>query len=324
VMTWPADVPGLDADGLAAVEVARAVLGGTASGAEQGSRSLSFHPAPLKAGTFKVDTGGRALAPLLSMAIVPLSLSGGTSRLRMEGVTHGSEGRTFHDVAYGWLPVAERIGVAAEMVLACAGFEADNGGTAEVRVFPAPRLNGIDIGARGLLIETQAQALVANLGIGIALPLEKRLSERLRASGIAAQVEVLPLPAAKARGLAAVIVAQFEKMRTAVVATGRAGRTAEAVADDAVGAFQDLLRRRGALPGGVAEELIVPLAIAASPHGAPGVIGKDPPSPSRITTGEITPSLLTIADVARRMLQVDIQIQGLPGDDGAIEIRPVA
>jgi RNA 3'-terminal phosphate cyclase (ATP) len=320
-MTWTEDLPGIDAEGVALVEVARSILGGAAEGAVSGSRSLSFVPAPVKSGTWDVGTA-LAAGAVLQMVAVPLALAGAASSLRLRGPTHGQGGHSFHDIAYGWLPLAERIGVAGELSLVAAGFEGDGAGCLDARIYPAPRLQGLELGSRGLLVETQALALVANLGIGIAFPLERRLSERLRASGISAQVEVLPMPAEKARGLAAVIVLQFERVRTAIAAIGQTGRPAEEVADAAVAGLQGLLSRRGAVPGPVAEDLLVPLAVAATPLGSPGVIGRDAPMGSRITTTEVTPSLLAVADVARRLLGVEIQINGLPGDDGTIEVRP--
>jgi RNA 3'-terminal phosphate cyclase (ATP) len=321
-LTWAQDLAGLSPPGLSAVDVARAVFGGSAENALEGARSLVFRPVSLKSGNYSAEVAGVEVASLAQMCLPALSLANGASTLRLRGLTHVHGASSFHDLAFGWLPVVERLGVAAEVSLTAAGFAPDGGGIIDLRVFPAPRLRGIDLSSRGLLVETQALALVANLGVGIALPLERRLSERLRASGIAAQVEVLPLPADRTRGLGAVIAAQFERVRVALVCTGQAGHPAEEVADGAVDAFKGLLARRGALPGATAEALMVPLALAASPHGAPGVIGKDPPTPSYITTAEVTAGMLTVADVIRRMLPVDIQIQGLPGDNGAITLRP--
>jgi RNA 3'-terminal phosphate cyclase (ATP) len=320
-MAWADELAGLDAEGAGLVQAALTVLGGDVAGATAGSRRLSFEPAPVKSGTFEVEVPF-SVGAVLQMVAVPLSLAGGTSSLRLRGPTHGQGGHSFHDVALGWLPLAERLGIAGEISLASVGFDGDVSGGIDARIYSTPRLHGVELGSRGMLVETQALALVANLGIGIALPLERRLSERLRASGISAQVEVLPMPAEKARGLAAVIVVQFERVRTAIVAIGLTGHPAEEVADTAVADLQRLLSRRGAVPGGVAEELIVPLSVAATALGSPGVIGRDAPMGSRITTAEVTPSLLVVADVARRMLGVEIQIQGLPGDDGTVEIRP--
>jgi RNA 3'-terminal phosphate cyclase len=258
------------------------------------------------------------------MAAVPLALTSGTSQLRVSGVTHAHGHRTFHDAAFGWLPLAERMGLAAELSLGSAAFESEGEGLVDVHLYPAPRLSGLEIAARGLLTETHAFALAANLGIGIALPLQSRIQDRLRKCGIAAQVDLMPLPAALARGIAAVVINQFEGVRVAHVAVGRTAASPENLADEVVAIMERMLERRGALPSSTAEAIVVPLAIAASPHGAPGALRRDPPAYSRVTTCEITGTMLTVAGVLRAMLPVDVQIVGMPGDDGIIEVRPRA
>jgi RNA 3'-terminal phosphate cyclase (ATP) len=322
VTRWAPELPGLSPAGVAALQVARTVLGGAVDGGGAGSRELTFSPGSVKGAAHTLDMAGQATAPLLEMLVPPLALSRTPTQLRLNGLTHESGVSTFHDVAYGWLPLAERLGLALEVVLGGAGFAPDGAGIIEARVFPTPRIKGIDLTSRGLLIETQALALVANLGIGIALPLERRLTDRLRTIGIVAQVEVIPMPADRSRGIASVIVAQFERLRIAVVVTGQQGRPPEEVADRAVEKLQTILGRRGAIPAETVERLLILMGLAASPLGAPGAIGGDGPSSSRVTTTEVTPTLLAVADVIRKMLPVDIQIQGLPGDDGMIDVRP--
>lgn len=318
---WP-DGTGLTATGVAAAQAMRTALGGTCEGASIGSRQLGFEPQLSRPPAIVIENPGLPVAPLLEMLLPALALSGAPSNVRLAGVTHQHGDTAFHDLVYGWLPLVERLGLATEVVLGGAGFAPDGAGIVEARVFPTPRLKGLELTARGLLVETQALALVANLGIGIALPLERRLTERLRGSGIVAQVEVLPMPADRSRGLAAVVLVQFERLRIAIVETGQVGRPPAEVADRAVDRLQAALSRRGAIPGETMNRLLIPLALAASPFGAPGSIGGEGPSASRVTTTEVTPTLLSLADVVRRMLPVDVQIQGLPGDDGAIEVRP--
>lgn len=318
---WADDASGLTAPMVAAVHAMRAALCGEAEGANQGSRHVTFTPQSARAAPITIDAPGIPIAPLLEMLLPALSLSGTSSQLRLTGVTHAANETAFHDLAYGWLPLMEQLGFTAEVVLGAAGFAPD-GGIIEARIFPTPRLKGLELGSRGLLIETQALALVANLGIGIALPLERRLTDRLRASGIVAQVEVLPMPADRSRGLAAVVLVQFERLRVAIVETGQPGRPPEEVADRAVEQLQRLLSRRGAIPGETMQRLLVPLALAASPHGAPGAIGAEKSAASRVTTTEVTPALLAVADVVRRLLPVEVLIQGLPGADGVVDVRP--
>jgi RNA 3'-terminal phosphate cyclase (ATP) len=309
------------ADLLAAVEAARVVFGGR-SETDTSEHTLTCEPGPLKAGSYRFESAAASLAPLLEMVSVPLALAGAPSDLRATGVTHFPNAPSFHEFAFGWLPVAERLGLTGEFRLDAAGFWPEAAGLSTARVYPAPRLRPIESTQRGMLVEVQAIVLLANLGIGIALPMERRLNERLRTCGIAAQTEILPLPVERGRGVAVAIVAQFEHTRVAFSVVGEAGRPAEALADEVVDRLQAFLRRRGLLPGEVAERILVPLALASSSFGAPGALLKAPRGSSRISTSEVTGTLLAVAGVVRRFLDVEVQIQGLPGGDGVIEIRP--
>jgi RNA 3'-terminal phosphate cyclase (ATP) len=307
--------------GLAALRAAAAV-GGEAQGTA-GAAQASFRPRTVRPGTFAVEAGpGTPTAPLLQMLALPLALAGGPSTVRLKGLTHGAGGPSFHELALGWLPTLETAGLACEPTLEEAGFTEESGAMA-ARVYPAPRLRPVELTSRGMLVDVRATALVANLGMGIAARLRQRASESLRRLGIAAQVEVLPLPAPReSRGLALLVAAQFERVRATVFAAGEAGRTAEAVADGAVAGFGALLERRGAVDGRTGVELLLAAALAASAHGAPGAIGGGGRGASRFTVTEVTPALLTVAPVIRAFLDVDVKVLGLPGSDGMIDVRP--
>ncbi len=285
-----------------------------------------FSPAPLRPGRRTLACPPGVAATLALEALLwPLALARGTSDLEITGETHAAGAPSFHDLALGLLPAAEKLGVAGELALESAGFAPEGGGLLRARLFSAPRLKPAEVTHRGVLREVRAFACVANLGIGIALPLERRLSDRLRTRGIAAQVELLPMPAARGRGLCVVVAAEFEHARSVFTAVGEAGRPGDEVVDEAVNGLWRLLERRGALSPMLAEQLLVPAALAASPFGAPGALPTSREGrPSRLSVSEVTPELLQIARVARALCDVEIQVQGLPGDEGLVEVRPPA
>lgn len=320
-MQWAPEHGTLTAAGAAALRAA-AVVGGEAQGAA-GDVDASFHPRTVRPGAFTVEAApGTAAAPLVQLLALPLSLAGGPSTLRVSGVTHGGEGPSFHELVLGWLPTVEPLGLVCELVLDAAGFPPDSGAMA-ARVYPAPRLRPVELLSRGMLVDVRAMALVANLGIGIAGRLRQRASEALRALGIAAQVEAIPMPAPKeSRGLALLVAAQFERVRVTVLAAGEAGRPVEAVADEAVAGLGALLERRGAVDGRTGAALLLPAAVAASAHGSPGTIGGGERGGSRFTVSEVRPELLTVAQVVRAFLEVDVRVLGLPGTDGTVDVRP--
>lgn len=302
-----------------------AVAGATGAEVETSGGELRFTPVPLRSGRYGLTCSpGVPVALALEALWWPLALAQGASDLDVFGETHAAGSPSFHDFAYGVMPAYERQGGGGELALESAGFPPEGGGHVRARVFPAPRLRGLDLPNRGMLREVRAVALVANLGIGIALPMERRLSERLRLRGIAGQVEMLPMPAARGRGLAVVVAAEFEHARAAFTAVGEAGRPGHEVVDRAVDDLVRLLERRGAVDARLAGRMLVGAALAASVFGAPGAIAnaRERRPSSRFTVGEVTGELLAVARVARALCDVEVQVQGLPGEEGVVEVRP--
>lgn len=289
---------------------------------EAGSPSV-FRPGKLKGGSVSVTLPAEFSAGLLLEPLaIALAFASRPTSLLVRGATHVRGAPSFHELAFAWAPLVERAGLVLELALESASFGADGAGAVRARIFPAARMRPLELVHRGVLSDVRALTLVSNVGLGLALPLERRISERLRALGIVPQGEALPMPAAKGRGLAVALVAQFEAVRVALVEVGEAGRTPESLADAAADRFRSLLSGRGALDASLAESLLVPLALAASSSGAPGAIAPASRGTSRFTTAEVTTELLSIAGVVRALLDVDVQVQGLPGAEGLVEIRP--
>jgi len=275
-----------------------------------------------KAGQFTLAGGATSAVSLLQQAALPLALSSGPSRLRLTGLTHSTEPDAFPTLAFGWAPLAERIGLVSEISLDSAGLGPDSEGLISARVFPAPRLNGLELQQRGLLQEVRALVSVAGLGIDATRRGERRLSERLRPLGIAPMLEALPLPVEKGQGGAIALVVQFEHLRVTFGAPIGDGVTIEDAADRAVEQLRNYMRSRGALTPDLAHRLLIPMAVASSSFGAPGAIRADQRPASRVTVAEVTPLLLRIADVARKFLDVQVRILGFPGSDGVLDVRP--
>jgi len=80
------------------------------------------------------------------------------------------------------------------------------------------------------------------------------------------------------------------------------------VADEAVTALGAFLRSDGAVDPWLADQLLIPLALAREP--------------STLRTSEVTGHLLTQAAVIQRFLPVSITIDGLVGPAGLVVVRP--
>ena len=80
------------------------------------------------------------------------------------------------------------------------------------------------------------------------------------------------------------------------------------MADEAVTALGAFLRTNGAVDPWLADQLLLPLALARAP--------------STLRTSEVTGHLLTQAAVIQRFLPVSITIDGPVGQTGTVQVRP--
>ena len=83
---------------------------------------------------------------------------------------------------------------------------------------------------------------------------------------------------------------------------------AERVADEAVDALAAFLRSDGAVDPWLADQLLLPLALANGP--------------SELRTGEVTAHLLTNAEVIRLFLPVEIGVDGPLGGPATVQVQP--
>lgn len=263
---------------------------------------------------------GLSAAPVLAALAAASSSAKRPVSLRLEAVTHPSDAPSFHDFALGWNPTLEQAGLAVDAALEVSSFGADATGVLTARFFPSPRVGPFDCVQRGLLSEVRAISLVSSGNRLAASRLDRAVSARLRAAGINAQPEALPIPS-RVRGAAMVIDARFERVKTSF--------TRVVVVDDyegaagaCVDALQGFMSSRGALQASLAESLLVPAAVAASGLASHDSIGGNGPVSSRWTTTEVTLGLLASADVVRSLLDVDVRVQGLPGNDGLVQVHP--
>lgn len=314
------DTSELSAEAAASLVSLQAILGGRLQGALAGSRHLLFEPAPARPGGRIEAFGDLACGLWLPPVLTALALSGRRTSLELRAPTHAPGLPCFHELAVGWGPLASLMGASLELTLAAAAFSPEENGRMEACVHPAPRLHGVSLCSRGVLGETRAVSLVAGMGPGAAGQMRHLVQERLRALGIAAPAETIPMPSDRGRGYALLLVVQFEHVRLALGSVAERGEAPVDVVARAVDRLEHLLSRRGAVDGRTAAWLLLPAALAASALGAPGTIGGEAEG-SRFTTAEVTIDLLRVAELARAFLDVEVQIVGAPGEEGLVEVR---
>jgi len=306
--------PGLRPQHLAAVQAAARISGAQISGDRIGSEAIEFVPGPVQPGDYFFDIGtAGATSLVLQTLLVPLAIVPDRSNIRVGGGTHVPWSPCFHYLDWQWRPFLARIGVPFDLTLTMAGFYPQGGGEVQARIAGAARPTPLQLTERGPLVAIRGVSAVANLPREIADRQRSQALRRLRAlsTGVEPDIVVEELPAFS-RGTLLQLLAEFESSRFCCFALGARGKRAEGVADEAVDALSTFLRSDGAVDPWLADQLLLPLAMADGP--------------SALRTSSATLHLLTNAEVIRRFLPIEIDIDGPLGGPATVRLqqRPAA
>jgi RNA 3'-terminal phosphate cyclase (ATP) len=301
------DQSGLRPQHLAAVQAAARVYGAEVRGDRVGSEEIEFTPGTVRSGDYFFDIGtAGATSLVLQTLLLPLALAPGTSRVTIRGGTHVPWSPCFHYLDWQWRPFLARIGVPFDLTMTMAGFYPQGGGELQAQIPGCSRPMPVRLTERGPLCA--GLSAIANLPREIA---ERQRSQTLRRlhtllPDMTPEVKVQELPAAS-RGTVLLLLAECEPGRACCFALGAPGKRAERVADEAVDALAAFLRSDGAVDPWLADQLLLPLALANGP--------------SELRTSEVTAHLRTNAEVIRLFLPVEIGVDGPLGGPGTIQVQ---
>lgn len=314
--------PGLRPAHAAAIRAAAGLCDAEVSGGEAGASRLEFRPRaavrPVEGLVLEAGPGG-STALLLQVVCWPLSLAGGGSTLVLRGATHQAQAPSFHFLALAWAPAVARLGFTLELSLQAAGFHAEGGGEVSARIEPARALPALELSGRGMLREVELISMAGGLGAAAADRQAGRASRAMRALGVAAEVQRLPLPVSGPVGGHVLVLATFERLRSGHGAVAPPDRPPEEAADLAVAAFREHLTAGGAVDPLLADQLLVPAALRAAGL-TPAPAG--PPPSTRFTVSRVTPHLLDVAAVVPRFLDVAVAVVGRVGEPGEVRVEP--
>ncbi|HEY3445634.1 MAG TPA: RNA 3'-terminal phosphate cyclase [Myxococcales bacterium] len=303
---------------LACVRAAQAVSGAGVEGAQAGSPTLSFEPGPLRAGHYLFDAGpAGAVSRLVQVLAVPLGLAGSPSTLKLTGLTHRAGAPVMPFLSLLWLPVLRELGHDLEVELGAAGYGAEAGGEVTVTVRKAGTPSAVDRRSRGTLREARVLSTVSNLPFEVAGRQSERALQRLREAGIHAEADNLPVRAPRSKGSCCLVFGAFERGRAGFASLGAEEGDAEACAEEAVEAFVGFMRTRGAVDEHLADQLLVPLALAAA-----GLQGPGKPV-SRLAAPRATEHVVATASLIARFLDVEVAVLAAPeGPEAEIRVAP--
>ena len=253
--------PGLQRQHLTAVQAAAEVGRAEVQGAAVGSLQLTFVPGQVTPGVYAFRVGTAGSTTLVLQTVLPaLLLASGPSTLTLTGGTHNPFAPPFDFLAQTFLPLVCRMGPRVTATLARPGFYPAGGGECGVTITPAATLDRLDLLARGALRALQARAVVANLPRHIAERELAVIGQRLSWHGDWLQVE--SVAHARGAGNVVMIAVVCEQITEVCSSFGARGVPAETVAARAVEAVQRYLAADVAVGEYLADQLLVPLALA--------------------------------------------------------------
>lgn len=284
--------PGLLRQHLTAVQAAAQVSQARVTGAEIGSRALSFEPSQVRGGDYHLAVGTAGSATLVFQTVFPALLCAREpSRLTLEGGTHNPFAPPFDFLAKTFVPIVCRMGASVEVRLHAYGFYPAGGGRFDAIVEPRASLCPLTLLERGDA-RVHARALLAALP-GIIARRELRIArERFVLDRDTCRSEIVE--ASPGPGNVLMIVIESESVTEVVTGFGIKGVGAEKVASGACDEAEAYLKAQVPVGIHLADQLLIPMAMARG---------------GSFRTLTPTPHTRTNAEIVQRFLDVPIGIE---------------
>jgi RNA 3'-terminal phosphate cyclase (ATP) len=304
--------PGLQPQHLTVVRALAAISGARVDGDRLDSTALAFEPGPVRPGPYRFDVGeirgsAGSVSLLFQSLLLPLARAGGPSRLVLVGGTHVPWSPPVHYLAHVFLPVAELLGIRADLRLVRWGWYPRGGGEVEAAVEPVPAWRGLEWAGRAGALRVEGCSAVSRLPAHIAERQRLRALDRLAAAGLAARIDVVRDEAAAGPGTCLALWAWADAGRGGACALGRRGLRAEAVADQAVDELSPFLESGASVDEHLADQLLPFLALASGP--------------SVFTCPRVSSHLETVAWVVRQFLP-GTRIEWSSGAPARVRVTP--
>lgn len=252
---------GLMRQHLTAVNAAASIGQARVTGNAVGSMGVTFEPQAVSSGRFHFAIGTAGSCTLVLQAVLPaLLLADGPSEILLEGGTHNPFAPPFDFLDKAFLPLINRMGPEVTAVLERPGFFPAGGGRIRLAVDPVKRLAPLDLIQRGEIKEKKALAMVSNLSEKIA---RRELKVVANKKGWeTASLETIVVEKAQGPGNVFSVEIVSDVVTEVFTGFGQRGVSAEKVAAGAVKEAEDYLARKVAVGRYLADQLLVPLAIA--------------------------------------------------------------
>jgi RNA 3'-terminal phosphate cyclase (ATP) len=262
--------PGMRPQHVAAVEAAAALCDATVEGAEPESETLEFDPGDVEAAEVSVDVGTAGSVTLVVDTVLPLATAlSAEATVTITGGTDVAWSPPLDFLRYVKLPLLFGVGLDADVATERRGFYPVGGGEIELTLRPS-ELDPLALVDRGALRRVEVYSVATE-------ELEDPAVAARQAAAAAESLPDVPTPTevsyveTDCPGSALVLAAVYEGGRAGFTALGEAGKPSEEVASEAVAAFEAFDESSAAVDRHLADQLMVPLALAGGELLAPEV-----------------------------------------------------
>ncbi len=300
--------PGLLRQHLTAVQAAAAIGQARVNGDELGSQTLEFLPGTVRGGQydFKIGTAGSAM--LVLQTILPvLIFAGQKSRITLSGGTHNPLAPPFDFFQRVFVPLINKMGANVLAEIHRYGFYPAGGGELEVTVEPTRTLEPIPLIERGNMIARRGEILLSELPYDIGLREEKTI--RLFDGWSDAPVKIRKV-SSPGPGNIIQIFLEYEKITESFNAFGTKGKRAEDLVRTIFSDLDAYLRTDVPVGTYLADQIMLPLAIAVKSGSGPAVFRTLP----------LSSHSRTHLDLIRRFLDVEINVYEEPNQCVRVQI----
>jgi RNA 3'-terminal phosphate cyclase (ATP) len=253
------DMPGLLRQHLAAISAAADVANADVSGAQLGSRELTFKPRQVHAGNYEFGVGASGSCSLILQTVLPaLLFADAPSTVRITGSTHIKSAPAFDCLQRAFAPLLERMGARLQLSLIGYGFHPQGGGGIQADIVPST-LSPITLHERGARISQFAESFVAGLPIDVAQRELAAIGRELHWGS--EQLHVRSLPAMIGKGNAITITLAYQNVTEVFAGFGEPGVRAEAVALAVAREAEQYLASAAPVGLYLADQLLLPMAL---------------------------------------------------------------
>ena len=250
---------------LAAQEVGRAEI----SGDSLGSTCLEFVPSGLYGGDYSFSIGSAGSVTLVLQTILPaLALAETPSMVHGVGGTDNPFAPPFAHLAQTFLPLLNRMGPTVSVELHRHGFFPAGGGSMTACITPCANFTPLELCARGETAPPDAAILSSHLPESVA---NRERDELLRLTDWPAKSVILTPVESAGPGNVVQITARFSSIVETFSSFGQIGVTAERVAAGAFRQYERYLHFDAPVGLFTADQLILPMSLAAWSGNAGGV-----------------------------------------------------